>query len=144
MRLVRVANVVLSGLRLVRKRDVGGNRPGSARPVAADRVNPAVLAVELHDQGFLDGGVDLGALRPLEHLPGEAVVVGLQPGSDDCGEIGRLANGRLDRGPRPERHDLTWPYLVRGDVHALPVDEEVPMRDELRGPAPCVEAKPSR
>jgi hypothetical protein len=52
----------------------------------------ALLRVELDDQGFLDGRVDLGALRPLEYLAGEPVVVGLEPGRDRGREIGGVAD----------------------------------------------------
>src|SRR5207247_8161650 len=41
-----------------------------------------LLGVQLDDERFLDGRVDLLALRPLQHLAGEPVVVGLQPGRD--------------------------------------------------------------
>src|SRR5690349_13424369 len=55
-----------------------------------------LLRVELDDELFLDGRVDLRALRLLQHLSGEAVVVGLQPRRDGGHEIGCVAD-RLRR-----------------------------------------------
>src|SRR5213080_3440413 len=41
-----------------------------------------LLGVKLDDERFLDGGVDLRALRELQDLARQAVVVGLEPGCD--------------------------------------------------------------
>ena len=54
-----------------------------------------LLGVELDDQLFLDRRVDLVALRPLQHLAGQALVVGLEPRRDGGGEVGRVADDLL-------------------------------------------------
>ena len=42
----------------------------------------SLLRVELDDELFLNGGVDLLPLGPLEHLAGDVLVVGLEPGGN--------------------------------------------------------------
>src|SRR5919204_4549113 len=68
----------------------------------------SLLAVELDDQTLLHGRVDLVALGPLENLSGQVVVVGLQPGSDRCGEVGRVAHDLLGGRAGRNRDDVVW------------------------------------
>src|SRR5215204_7080219 len=56
----------------------------------AKAILPSLLRIELDDELFLDGGVDLAPLGPLEHLAGEALVVGLEPRGDGSREVGRV------------------------------------------------------
>src|SRR4051812_23603816 len=91
----------------------------------------ALLGVELDDQLFLHRRVDLGALRPLQHLAGQALVVGLQPRGDGGGEVGRVANHLLGRGTGLEHDHVVGLRAVARDVHAATVDQEVAVPHEL-------------
>src|SRR6266496_3861919 len=95
------------------------------------------LAVELDDQAFLHGRVDLVPRRPLENLSGEVVVVGLQPRCNGRREIGRVAYHLLRRRARSDRDDVVRPNLVAGNVDAPAVHVEVPVPDKL----PCLRAR---
>src|SRR5919108_453120 len=82
---------------------------------------------------FLDGGVDLAPLRPLEDLPGEALVVGLEPRSDGRREVRRVPDHLLGRAARRHGDDVVGLDLVARDVHATAVHVEVAVADELAG-----------
>ena len=56
-----------------------------------------LLGVELDDELLLHRRVDLGPLGQLQDLAGQAVVVGLEPGGDGRGEVGRVADDLLGR-----------------------------------------------
>src|SRR4029079_4500992 len=94
---------------------------------------PSLLRVKLDDERFLDRRVDLLTLRPLEHLAGEAVVVGLEPRGHRSGQVGGVADDLLGRAARLERDDVVGAHLVAGDVHAAAVDLEVTVADGLGG-----------
>src|SRR5580765_6820513 len=93
----------------------------------------SLLAVELDDQRFLDGRVDLVPLGPLQDLSGQVVVVGLEPRRHGCGEVGRVADDRLGRRAGRDRDHVVRPHLVARDVHATAVHVEVPVPHELPG-----------
>src|SRR5262249_9437681 len=101
--------------------------------VAIGSFRAGLLRVELDDQGLLNGRVDLAPLRRLENLSGQAVVVGLEPWGDRGGEVGRVTDGLLGSRAGAERHHIVGLDLVRRDVHAPAVDEEMPVADELAG-----------
>src|SRR5215203_1503550 len=84
----------------------------------AKAILPSLLRIELDDELFLDGGVDLAPLWPLEHLAGEALVVGLEPRGDGSREVGRVPDHLLGGAARRHRDD---------------VDVEVAVTDELAG-----------
>src|SRR2546423_8943669 len=109
----------------------------SIRLVRVAKVSPSLFRIELDDQAFLDGRVDLAALGPLENFSGQVVVVGLQPRSDRRGEVGRIADDLLRRRAGRNRDDVVRPDLVAGDVHAPAVYVEVAVADEL----PCLRAR---
>src|SRR5437763_17091825 len=67
----------------------------SIRELRVAKAIPSLLRIELDDERFLDRRIDLRPLRPLEDLSGQAVVVGLEPGRDGRGEVGRIANHLL-------------------------------------------------
>src|SRR6478609_3641425 len=90
-----------------------------------------LLAVQLDDELLCDRGVDLLALRPLQHLAGETLVVGLQPRGDGSGEVGRVADDLLGGGAALERDDVVGTYTVARDVDPAPVDGEVAVANEL-------------
>src|SRR5439155_3699481 len=92
-----------------------------------------LLRIELDDELFLDGRVDLAALRLLQHLPGEAVVVGLQPGCDGRDEIGCVADHLLRRRVRRNGDDVVRTHLIARDVDAAAVDVEMAVAHELSG-----------
>src|SRR3954447_2566294 len=92
-----------------------------------------LLRVELDDELFLDGRVDLRALRLLQHLAGEAVVIGLQPRRDGRHEVGRIPDRLLRRGVLRDGDDVVRANLVARDVHATAVDLEVAVAHELAG-----------
>src|SRR4029079_10141664 len=95
----------------------------------------ALLGVQLDDELFLHRGGDLPALGLAKHLGGEGVVVGLQPGRNLRGQLGRVADDLLRVRARLDRDHVAVSHLVRGDVHAAAVDGPVPVTDELAGPA---------
>src|SRR5262245_39847334 len=99
--------------------------------VAIASFRAKLLRVELDDQRLLDGGVDLVAIGCLEDLAGEAVVVGLEPGSDRGGQVGRVADYLLGGRARLEHDHVVRLDLVRRNVHPPTVDEEVAVADEL-------------
>src|SRR5205823_15101677 len=84
-----------------------------------------LLRVELDDERFLDGGVDLRPFRPLEHLAGEAVVVGLQPWRDRGRQVGCVADDLLGGAAVLEHDHVVTAHLVARDIHAAAVDLEV-------------------
>src|SRR4051812_843950 len=90
-----------------------------------------LLRVELDDELFLDGRVDLRALRLLQHFAGEAVVVGLQPRRDGRHEIGCVADRLLRGTVVRNRDDVVRTNLVARDVHATAVHLEVTVAHEL-------------
>src|SRR5919202_6180172 len=90
-----------------------------------------LLAVKLDDERFLDRRVDLLALRELQDLAGETVVVGLQPGGDGGGQVGRVPDHLLGRAAGRHRDDVVRLDLVARDVDPAAVDVEVAVADEL-------------
>src|SRR6185437_3262332 len=90
-----------------------------------------LLGVELDDELLVDRSVDVGALRLLQDLPREAVVVGLQPRGHGGDEIGRVADHLLGRRARRDGDDVVGPNLVARDVHAAAVHVEMAVADEL-------------
>src|SRR5207237_1148392 len=68
-------------------------------------VGAGLLGVQLDDELLLDRGRDLPPLRLAEHLPGQPVVVGLQPRGDLAGELGRVGDQALGRGLGLDRDD---------------------------------------
>src|SRR5580765_5133150 len=102
-----------------------------------------LLAVELDDERLLHRGIDLHPVGPLQNLAGQAVVVCLEPRGDRCGQVGGVAHGLLGRGAVADRDHVVRLDLVAGDVHALAVDLEVAVANELAGlRARCGEAEP--
>src|ERR671930_1363270 len=90
-----------------------------------------LLGIELDDELLLHRRVDLGPLRPLEDLPGEAVVVGLEPRRDGRREVGGVADHRLGGAAWSDGDDVVRLDLVARDVHAAAVHVEVPVPHEL-------------
>src|SRR6266508_2626158 len=105
----------------------------SIRLVRVAKTVLSLLRVELDDELLLDRRVDLGALRPLEDLSGQPLVVGLKPGRDRGREVGRVADDLLRRRARLHRHDVVGLDLVARDVDAAPVHVKVAVADELAG-----------
>ena len=60
-----------------------------------------LLGVQLDDELLLHRRGDLRALRLAQHLRGQRVVVGLQPGRHLAGQLGRVADHLLGRRCRP-------------------------------------------
>src|SRR5262245_13430510 len=85
----------------------------------------ALLAIQLDDQGLLHRGVDLDPVGPLENLPGQPVVVRLEPRGDGSGQVGGVADGLLGARAGAHGDDVVRLDLVAGDVHAPAVDLEV-------------------
>src|SRR5919107_1264504 len=102
-------------------------RPGRSR---------SLLRVKLDDELLLHRSGDLGPLREAEDLRGEAVVVGLEPGRHDGGQLCRFADDGLDRRVRSHRDHVLLTQLVRGDVNAPAVDHPVSVQDHLACLAP--------
>src|SRR5436305_11954041 len=90
-----------------------------------------LLRVELDDELFLDGGVDLRALGLLQHLAGEAVVIGLQPGRDGRHEVGRVTDHLLRRRVLRDGDAVVGTDLIARDVDAAAVHLEVAVAHEL-------------
>src|SRR5919112_4963472 len=107
---------------------------------APSRVGPgrsrSLLRVKLDDELLLHGRGDLGPLWEEEYLRREAVVVGLEPGRHDGGQLCRFADDGLDRRVRTHRDHVLLAQLVRGDVHAPAVDGPVSVQDHLARLAP--------
>ena len=82
---------------------------------------------------FLDRRVHLAPLRPLEHLAGEALVVGLEPRGDGRREVGRVPDHLLRGAAGRHRDDVVGLDLEARDVHPPAVDVEVAVADELAG-----------
>src|SRR5256714_8851 len=101
--------------------------------VVDPRTRSVLLRVQLDDERFLDWCVDFLALRPLEHLAGQAVVVGLQPRRDRGGEVGRVAHDLLGRAALAKRDHGVGAHLVARDVDPAAVDLEVAVANELAG-----------
>src|SRR3954467_6125035 len=95
-----------------------------------------LLGVQLDDELFLHGRRDLAALRGAQHLRGERVVVGLQPGRNLCGQLGGIANRGLGAPARLDRDDVALPHLVAGDVDPPAIDRPMTVADELAGLPP--------
>src|SRR5215217_4126319 len=96
----------------------------------------SLLRVKLDDELLLHGRGDLGPLWEAEDLRREAVVVGLEPGRHNGGQLCRFADDGFDRRVRAHRDHVLLAQLVRGDVHALAVDHPVSVQDHLAGLAP--------
>src|SRR5581483_7158347 len=90
-----------------------------------------LLRIQLDDERLLNRRVDLAALGLLQHLAGEAVVVGLEPWSDGRHEIGRVPDRLLRRRVRRDGDNVVRSNLVARDVHAAAVHVEVAVAHEL-------------
>src|ERR687887_2276526 len=90
-----------------------------------------LLGVELDDQLLLHRRVDLVPLGPLEDLPREAVVVGLEPRGDGGREVGGVADDRRRGAAGRDGDDVVRLDLVARDVHPAAVHLEVAVPDEL-------------
>src|SRR5216110_3251754 len=77
----------------------------------------SLLRIELDDERFLDGRVDLLAFRQLEHLAREPVVVGLQPRRHRRGEVGRVADDLLGRAALAKRDHVVGAHLVARNIY---------------------------
>src|SRR3954452_22336645 len=97
----------------------------------------SLLGVELHDQLLLHRRGDLRALGAAEHLRGELVVVGLQPGGHLRHELRRVADHVLGVRAGLERDHVVLAHLVARDVHTAAVDGPVTVADQLAGLAPA-------
>src|SRR5918996_6520417 len=120
MRLVLVANSFLPSFLTL-----------GAVPAPTGEACLALLRIELDDELFLHGRVDVRALRQLQDLAGEVVVVGLEPGGDRGREVGGVADDLLDRASGPQRDDVVRPHVVARDVHAATVHLEMAVADDL-------------
>src|SRR5919197_2328356 len=90
-----------------------------------------LLRVQLDDELLLHGRRDLTALGLAQHLGGERVVVGLQPGRHLGGELGGVADDRVGAGAGLHGDDVAVADLVAGDVHPAAVDRPMAVADEL-------------
>src|SRR4051812_14453457 len=125
IRLVRVAKAILSCL-------LSGR--GTPRPYGLEGGEPPgflLFRVELDDERFLHGRVDLGPLREAQHLAREALVIGLQPGRDGRRQVSGIAHERRSGAARAERDDVVRADCEARDVDAPSVDLEVAVADEL-------------
>src|SRR5438067_1715794 len=94
--------------------------------------NPSfLLGIKLDDELLLNGRVDVSALRLLQDLAREAVVVGLEPRRNGRDEIGRVADHLLRRRARRHGDDVVRANLVARDVHAPPVHLEMAVAHQL-------------
>src|SRR5829696_3316632 len=108
---------------------------GRARPVRPGR-SRSLLRVKLDDELLLNRRGDLGPLWEAENLGRQAVVVGLEPGRHNGGQLCRFTDDGLDRRVWPHRDHVLLAELVRGDVHAAAVDGPMPVQDHLARLAP--------
>src|SRR4051812_2830943 len=93
-----------------------------------------VLGGQLDDELLLHRRRDLTALGLAQHPGGERVMVGLQPGRDLGGELGRVADQLVGAGAGGlDRDDVAVPHLVAGDVDPAAVDRPMAVADELAG-----------
>src|SRR6266536_4057962 len=90
-----------------------------------------LLRVQLDDELLLHRRRDLTTIRLAQHLGGERVMVGLQPGRDLRGELGGVADDRVGTGAHLDGDDLAVADLIAGDVHPAAVDGPVAVADEL-------------
>src|SRR4051794_4979654 len=95
-----------------------------------------LLGVQLDDELFLHRRRDLTTLGLAQHLGGERVMVGLEPGRHLSRELGGIADDRVGAGLRLHRDDVAVTDLVAGDVDPPAVDRPVAVADELAGLAP--------
>src|SRR3954470_7988130 len=91
----------------------------------------ALLRVQLDDELFLDRCGDLPPLRLAQHLCGERIVVGLQPGRDLRGELRRLPDERVGARAGLDGDHVAVADLVARDVDAPAVDRPVAVAHEL-------------
>src|SRR4051794_26928235 len=121
---------------------VGSQPPGDPRN-AVGRAADGLLRVELDDELLLHRGVDLRPLRVAQHLRRKSVVIRLKPRRNGGRQLGRVSD-RLGRArPSLDRDHVVGADLVRGHVHAPPVDGPVSMQDELASlPPRSREAEP--
>src|SRR3954471_23156634 len=113
-----------------------GGREGAGRGPA--RPGRGLLGVELDDELLLDRRRDLTTVRLAEHLRRQGVVVGLEPGRDLRGELGRVADELRGAGALAglEGDDVAVADLVARDVHPAAVEGPVAVADELARLAP--------
>src|SRR5512132_558319 len=90
-----------------------------------------LLRVELDDERFLDGRVDLRALRELQDLARQRLVVGLEPGRDRGGEVGCVADDLLRGAALCDCDHVVGANQVTGDVDSAAVDLEMAVAHEL-------------
>src|SRR3954453_4439400 len=121
---------------------VGSQPPGDPRN-AVGRAAGVLLRVELDDELLLHRRVDLRTLGVAQHLRRQSVVIRLKPRRDGGRQFGRVADHLGRTGPCLDRDHVVRTDLVRGHVHAPPVDGPVTVQDELAGLAPGArEAEP--
>src|SRR3954453_16942644 len=121
---------------------VGSQPPGAPRN-AVGRAAGGLLRVELDDELLLHRRVDLRPLGVAQHLRRKSVVIRLKPRRNGGRQFGRVAD-RLGRArPSLDRDHVVGANLVRGHVHAPPVDGPVSVQDQLaRLPPRSREAEP--
>src|ERR1044072_2260021 len=100
------------------------------------RAGCGLLRVELDDQLLQHRRRDLAPLRSAQHLRRQRVVVGLQPGGDLPGQLGRVADRSVSPAGGLDRDHVAVPPLVAGDVDAAAVDRPVPVPDQLASLTP--------
>src|SRR4051794_23922225 len=114
---------------------VGSQPPGDPRN-AVGRAAGGLLRVELDDELLLHRRVDLRTLGVAQHLRRQSVVIRLKPRRDGGRQFGRIADHLGRTRPGLDRDHIVRTDLVRGHVHAPPVDGPVAVQDELAGLAP--------
>src|SRR3989441_3724045 len=90
-----------------------------------------VLREELDDAVLVSRHIDLVALRPVGHLPGERLLIGGEPFGNTETKTDRFADTRLDATAGLDRDRLARPNLIGGAVDPLAVDQDVAMAYEL-------------
>src|SRR4051794_2512229 len=92
-----------------------------------------LLGVQLDDELLLHGRRDLTALGLAQHLGGERVVVGLEPGRNLGRQLRRIADELHGAGLGLHSDDVPVANLVAGDVDPAAVDRPVAVADQLPG-----------
>src|SRR3954452_13691195 len=114
---------------------VGSQPPGDPRN-AVGRPAGGVLRVTLDDELLLHRRVDLRPLGVAQHLRRKSVVIRLKPRRDGGRQFGRIADHLGRARSSLDRDHVVGADLVRGHVHAPPVDGPVSVQDQLARLAP--------
>src|SRR5919204_481882 len=112
---------------------VVSSAPRDERGRAAARSVCVLLRVQLDDELLLHRSRDLTTLRLAQHLGGERVMVGLQPGGHLGGELGGVADHRVGPGAPLHGDHVAVADLIAGDVDPPAVDRPMAVADELAG-----------